>query len=254
MDTIFKKIVNTPEVAEICGIHAGDGYLRDDGKRRELEISGGFDEKSYYDKHVIPLFNKTFNLNIKGRYFYSKSTYGFVIRYPEINVIRFIHDLGFPYGKKSLSVKIPKFVLENDLLKRHFLRGYFDTDGHLSFTKRANGSYSEFKKTRHYYPRITLTTVSKNLAKEVRIILKELDFTFSHYKNEPRGPNYSLQYKVDINGVNNIRKWMKIIGSKNYSKYSRFLVWKKHGFCPTNITYEQRRKILKGEINPNLLY
>ena len=25
----------SPEMAEICGIHAGDGYLRNDGKRVE---------------------------------------------------------------------------------------------------------------------------------------------------------------------------------------------------------------------------
>ncbi|MDP2906846.1 MAG: hypothetical protein Q8O03_02800 [Nanoarchaeota archaeon] len=44
------------ETAEICGIHAGDGYLRNDGRRRELDISGNVEEQTYYDNHVIPLF------------------------------------------------------------------------------------------------------------------------------------------------------------------------------------------------------
>ena len=64
------EIIMTPELAEICGIHAGDGYLR---KRQilktELDISGGVDEKEYYDNHVIPLFKKVFKINLKGKFF-----------------------------------------------------------------------------------------------------------------------------------------------------------------------------------------
>ena len=61
-------------LAEICGIHAGDGYLRNDGKRIELDISGNMEEKEFYDKHVIPLFSKFFKMKIKGKYFYSRNT------------------------------------------------------------------------------------------------------------------------------------------------------------------------------------
>ena len=40
----------TPELAEICGLHAGDGYMRvrEDGKG-EVSISGSYGEKEYYD-------------------------------------------------------------------------------------------------------------------------------------------------------------------------------------------------------------
>ena len=72
------------KIAEICGIHAGDGYLRNDGRRVEWDISGNIEEKNYYDKEVIPLFNKIFDLNIKGRFFKGRNTYGFVIRNKKI--------------------------------------------------------------------------------------------------------------------------------------------------------------------------
>ena len=62
------------ELAELCGIHAGDGYLRDDGQRRELDLSGNVEEKEYYEGHIIPLLKKEFKININGKEFPSRNT------------------------------------------------------------------------------------------------------------------------------------------------------------------------------------
>ena len=240
------------EIAEICGIHAGDGYLRNDGKRREWAISGNVEEKAYYDHHVIPLFNRTFNLKIEGKFFNNRGTYGFVIRNKE--VIEFANEiLGFPYGSKSLIVKIPDYIIKNKVLQASFLKGYFDTDGHIGFGKKY-GKCSEFKKTRHCYPRLMFTTVSKNLAKGLNKIFKELKFNFVYYTYKPKKQTENLKYRIDINGVRYTIKWLNLIGIGNHTKYSRFLIWKKYGFCPTNITYKQRLDIIKGKLDPNLFY
>ena len=144
------KIKITPELAEIAGIHAGDGYLRYEGKRKELDISGGYEEKGYYDNHVIPLFNNVFDLTIRGKFFPSRGTYGFVVR--DKNVLKIFEKLFFPSGSKSVSVKVPSIILSGDFsIITSFLRGFFDTDGCLTFRNRHGaGSYSEFKKTYHY--------------------------------------------------------------------------------------------------------
>jgi hypothetical protein len=76
----------TPELAEAIWIHTGDGYLRYIGARKELDISGGYEEKTYYDDHVIPLFNQVFNLNLKEKFFPSRNTYGFVIRDKKVHL------------------------------------------------------------------------------------------------------------------------------------------------------------------------
>jgi len=147
----------TPEIAEAAGIHAGDGYLRYRGKRRELDISGGFDEKGYYDDHVIPLFNRAFNLNIVGKFFRSRNTYGFVIRDRE--VLDVFRNLGFPSGKKSTIVRCPAQIKESvrkDILCA-FLRGYFDTDGCLSFDRKICNK-DEFKKNHNFYPRLLFSS------------------------------------------------------------------------------------------------
>jgi hypothetical protein len=59
----------SPELAEICGIHAGDGYLRGKDYRKELDISGNIEEKDYYDFHVKKIFKKAFNIDVQCRLF-----------------------------------------------------------------------------------------------------------------------------------------------------------------------------------------
>ncbi|MEK6812969.1 MAG: hypothetical protein AABX86_02525 [Nanoarchaeota archaeon] len=143
----YKKMKITPELAEVCGIHAGDGYLRGGIKNRwELDISGHVEEKEYYDLHIKNLFEKVFRINIHCRFFPGRNTYGFVIR--DKDIIKFMHDLGFPYGAKSTIVKVPdKIMNSNDsVLLSRFLRGLFDTDGSVHFRRSYGKKYTEFKK------------------------------------------------------------------------------------------------------------
>ena len=216
----------SPELAEICGIHAGDGYLRDDGQRRELDISGNVEEEDYYKNHVFLLFQKVFNVKINPKLFPSRNTFGFVLR--DRNIIKFIHSLGFPYGNKTLIVKAPSFVIDNNnhQLYVSFLRGLFDTDGHVS-CRKFYGKYSLFKRKKHHYPSIQFKVVSKPLIEDIIKILRLLDFDYNLYSHKPKENNSNISYQITINGGDQVTRWMKEIGSKNSSKLSRYLVWKK---------------------------
>jgi len=248
----LKQMIINPEIAEICGIHAGDGYLRYSGKYREFDVSGGVEEKGYYDEHVIPLFNKTFNLSLKGKFYPSRNTYGFATSNPL--VINALKNLGFPSGKKTLIVNIPKPILNGTgELWTPFLRGYFDTDGCLTFDRKIYNS-SIFKKTRNYYPRLMFTTCSKNLAQSFKYLSELLGFKTCTYLYYPKIPTENVRYKIQITGLKALNKWMKLIGTKNPSKFSRYLIWKKFGFCPPNTTYQQRIDILNGKLDPESLY
>ncbi|MDO8740606.1 MAG: LAGLIDADG family homing endonuclease [Candidatus Woesearchaeota archaeon] len=240
------------QLAEICGIHAGDGYLRNDGRRKEWDISGNVEEKDYYDKHLIPLFNKTFKLNIEGRFFRSRNTYGFVIRDPKI--IEFAHNvLGFPYGNKSLKIKAPEFIFKNSSLMVHFLRGYFDTDGHFSCVKRY-GNCCEFKNKVNCYPRLIFTTVAHHLSDNLRDLLKAFGLRFFFHNYRSLIKTESLKYIYELNGIERVKKFMNLVKPQNIIKKSRYLIWVKFGFCPTNITYQQRLNILEGKISPYIFY
>ena len=174
------KIDITPELAEIIGIYVGDGYLRYEGARKELDISGGYEEKEYYDNHVIPLCNKTFNISIIGKFFPSRSTYGFVIR--NRSVLEIFKEIGFPSGNKSVIIRIPdsiKYSKNTEIITR-FLRGYFDTDGCVCFRNRKGGeNYTFFKQKYHYHSRIILSPVSKALVEDLKVMLTQLGFTFN---------------------------------------------------------------------------
>ena len=242
----------TPDLAEACGIHAGDGYLRGKYYRKELDISGNYEEQGYYDNYVIPLFENLFKIKIQGRKFLSRGTYGFVIR--DKNVINFFHQLGFPYGAKSSIVKAPVSVLEskNPKVYAGFLRGLLDTDGSISFRKNY-GKYTQFKTTRHHYPHIMLNTVSPYLALDMGKMLEHLGMNFYYYKYHPKQNNLKEVNIIFINGVKRVNKWMDLIGSKNPVKLSRYLIWKKLGFCPTHTTFEEREEILKGTLDVHSL-
>lgn len=244
----------TPKLAEACGIHAGDGYLRNDGRRRELDISGNIEEKEYYNNHIIPLFEKLFNIKIIPKFFPSRNTYGFVIR--DLQIIEFFHSLGFPYGKKSTIVQIPSFILQNEnkLFHTKFIRGLFDTDGCLYFSRRKKGKYKAFKKTYNYYPVISFSSVSKNLIKETIQLLELLHFQKINYCTyNSKNPNENISNKIYIYGENKLNRFIKIIGIKNVVKLSRYQIWKKFGFCPPNITLKQRKNILNGKIDPYII-
>ncbi len=249
----MEKALNNVYLAEIAGIHAGDGYMRFEGRRKEIDISGAVEEREYYDLHVIPLFKKCFCINIIGRDYPSRGTYGF--RTSEKCAIEALSSLGFPSGNKTLIVKVPEIILRSkdyEILTA-FLRGYFDTDGSITFDKKIYNS-SPFMKKYNYYPRIMFTTTSKYLAYGVQEITRKLGFNCKIYTHKPKKDTESLKYKLQITGVEQCEKWMRQIGSKNQSKLSRYLIWKKFGFCPPKTTYVQRISILNRQSDPKSYY
>src|SRR3989344_521493 len=247
----MKNMKVTPELAEVCGIHAGDGYLRGGEKNRwELDISGNVEEKEYYDLHVKKLLKIIFGIKIHCRLFPARNTYGFVIR--DKSIIKFMHDLGFPYGAKSISVKIPNKIMssnDSNLLSR-FLRGLFDTDGGVHFRKSYGKTYTEFKKTHNHYPIIRFTTISRQLYDHIKKSLEILGFgKVGEYSYIPKKPNENKVYEVTLYGPEKTERFFNIVSPKNPTKLSRFLLWKKIWHCPSHLTHAQRKEMFKKPVN-----
>ena len=180
------------------------------------------------------MINNVFSLDLKGRFFH-KGNYGFVCYKKELR--DFLFGVGFPSGKKSQYVCIPDVILNSKNSKMHcaFLRGLFDTDGNLSFRK-SHAGINKFNKNYNHYPTIKLTTISKTLAEGIIKILHEIDILFNYHIRDSKKLNESRKYIITISGIDGLGKWMDLIGMKNRVKLSRYLIWKKFGYCPSNTT------------------
>lgn len=235
------------ELAELCGVHAGDGYLRNNGFHVELDLSGNLDEKEYYDHHLALLFKTVFDVSVIPRPFPSRRTYGFVVR--DATVVVAFQSLGFPSGAKTTTVRVLLSILNttNAQFFSSFLRGLFDTDGTLSFRKYYGSGYTRFKTQYHTYPLISFVTVSPLFSEDILILLKRLGFKVNCYIYTPLQPSFHTTYRITLNGLDNLKRWMDFVGISNPSKLSRYLVWKKFGHCPTHLTFQERQALLNGK-------
>src|SRR3989338_7305219 len=122
--------------------------------------------------------------------------------------------LGFPFGKKGEILMNEEFIKNQNYLIC-ILRGLFDTDGCLYFTK--NNS-----KNRNY-PIIEISTHSSALLNQLYQVLSKLKFRvkISYFKDS-----------VKLHGRENLIKFMRFISSNHPDKISKFDYWKKFGYCP----------------------
>ncbi|MEK6927177.1 MAG: LAGLIDADG family homing endonuclease [Nanoarchaeota archaeon] len=233
------------EVAEVLGMFAADGCLQE----KYLCMWGNiFEDKEYYDTIVCPLFSKVFKRKVIAHEKKSNGVYGFYLC--NINSVNYMKDIGFTRNK-TLNVSVPKIILNSRDLNifAAFIRGFSDCDGCLSFMKR-KGKYSEFKKQFPTYPRITMGVISFDIIRDISLMLKKLEInhTTHEYKSNREGEH--RVYTISVRGIKAVETWIKKIGFHNTSKTSRYELWKQFGMCPAQTNFEQRKKMLSGELNP----
>jgi hypothetical protein len=200
------------ELCELCGILIGDGclsrfYVKSEKRfRTNLYISGGLDDRTYFEKRIIPIFKNNFNFEPK------------ITKYPNCNAIRiitgnkkvreFFENINFPIGKKG-EIKISKKITK--LGKKHLyrvIRGIFDTDG--CFYSRKDENYK--------YPHILITSYSNSLRIQLRNFLRKEGF-----------PAYIHGEDVIFRGKENTLKWFNLIGSSHPIILKRYNNWKHTG-------------------------
>lgn len=207
------------ELAEEIGWHIGDGsmnYYNNRGKLRGFyQLRGHIeDDKKHYEKRIIPIFKKLFDIDINLREMPSTRVIGFQIWNNDL--IKFKEKLTLPLGKKY-NIKIPKILLKNNKLKKAVLRGIFDTDG---------GIYLE-KKNNKLYPRIYIATISLELSQQLLDLFKEFNIRPTRY-SQLYNKNFNRQrsYIITIRGEKMFHKFIKEINPQNpkhQRKYQIFL-------------------------------
>lgn len=242
-------------LAEICGAFIGDGWI--DSKKTAFYILGDpKEDKEYYDFHLGPLFSKRIE-KTKPKHHIYWSVYG--IHSYKKSTINFFIKNKMMAGKKANKAFFPKWILSSEKLMIAALRGLYDADGNFH-CKKCYGKYdNSFRKKYHCQPRIILTSTSKKLIIQSFEILKKLGFHPEKIKLRKGGlknkRNCSKSYIIKINKLDEIKRWFeKIKLSKNPKHITKYLIWKKHGFCPPKLSQNQRKRILNGSLNPNKFY
>lgn len=95
---------------------------------------------------------------------------------------------------------------------------------------------------------------SKYLARDCSEMLFKLKIKHYLRVTSSKKKNRKDCYHIEVWNSININKWFDIIGSKNPKHLTKYLVWKKFGFCPPRTSVKERNKFLKGELNPKLSY
>lgn len=216
-----KSILNSEEklkkLAELVGLVLGDGYIHISDNR--ICVSGSLGDIHYYKNHVSFLFKDLFNKSPNIYKVNNKNSY--LLQMENKYIFEFlISKIGMLRGSKKGRAKVPSFLVKNPKLFPHILRGLFDTDGSLKFSKQ-NKKYL-------YYPRVRISASMSPIVDQIKYFLDQLDFNFSFHKDH-KDINNEV-YVFEISGKENLHKWMEIIGSSNPVHYTKYLVWKKFGY------------------------
>ena len=221
---------------EFIGIMIGDGCLMDYPHLRayRVEITGNVvEERDYYEK-ISVFLQKEFNLTPKVfERSYKDGSKGLKLI---VNNKRFVYFLKNECGftnNKTYTIEIPNHLMAWNKSK-YILRGIFETDGCLYFSK------SKVTTNMPTYPRLEITTVSIKLANQIIKILKENGFSVQNHKNRTSTVIY-------LSGTEMLQKWINEIGFSSNKNWSKYYLWKKLGHYIPRITLPERLSLLEGE-------
>lgn len=198
------------DLCEFIGAFIGDGFTNKYRYSYQTQITGdNLLDSDYYYNRLKPFCERLFKIppkiTQKGGWIrltiYSKRIF-------ELLTKRF----NFPEGKKSSSIFIPSEIYDGkEQLLNSTLRGMFDTDGGIGLDKR--------KSYKTPYIRINYTSNSGKL-------INQIHHTLLKYHIEHSIHNKEKTIMIQINGKENVRKYMSKIGFSNkrhLDKIKRFL-------------------------------
>ncbi|MBR9677086.1 hypothetical protein GOV04_03020 [Candidatus Woesearchaeota archaeon] len=219
-------------LAELLGIILGDGNLHKTNNC--VTIVGSLEDKQYYETYVIPLIKSVFNVKPALRKRNDRNAY-----YIDFNckktIIYLTEKAGLIRGNK-VNAKIPKLITNNKKLISPFLRGLFDTDGCLKFSKQS--------KNKNYYPRIQYCFRDTNFSNSIKDLIEKLDFKVGIWKEK----RFNGLIYYQISGKENLEKWIELVGMNNPVHKTKYLFWKKYGYYIPKSSLNYRQKALNLNI------
>lgn len=208
------KNFDLDDALEFYGIMMGDGCISEyfasyeKIQKREIRITGnGIRDRIYFEKHLLPMLHRLFQVKIKPYFRKDSNVVDLAIKSKHVS--SWLIDQGFPIGKK-VGLQIPDWIMLQPPEKiNNVIRGLFDTDGCI--TARKDEGYKN--------PYIFIASGSEILRNQIKIVLRKQGF-----------PAYIHGHSVVIRGCKNLKKWFSTIGSNNPRNYRRYQRWLKTGY------------------------
>src|SRR3989344_7917214 len=233
------------ELSYFIGIHLGDGFMNYYEKYYySIAYSGHlFDENEFYKNYIWNLFKKFFNkeLYIYERFRPNKQSIDLTTQ--SKGIFTFLNkSLGIKAGPKT-NTPIPKIIF-NSKYRLDFIRGLADSDFCLTFKSDAYGF--------HRYPTISIDGSNKILIQQTNELLNKFNFKTSTLFDFPkkRYEKIYISNQLEILGEKQLEKWMSTIGFNSRKHLTKYLIWKKFGFCPPFTSLFQREQILNSKLDP----
>ena len=198
--------MNMEKIAEICGIHAGDGWLS--SRDNEVGYATSIHEEQYFD-YVYGLYSEI--LGMEGCRI-TKEPNIKKLRLNSKRVTDILKSFGFPKGPKTYTVSTPDFVLTNKKYMEMFMGGLVDTDGSVHWRRSGNTHYLS----------ITWNTSSEALAHQISEMLKTLGFKPTFYRFVNTKAN-NMAWHIQLQSIGDTTKFMKEIGFMNQKRWRDFI-------------------------------
>lgn len=202
MDIKFPQL-DDPKLAEFVGIMLGDGSLNERG----IQITMHSIDEVEYAKYVVKIIKDLFNLDAKV--VKRKNVNAVDIRIYSKEIASFLLKLGLIRAPKWKRAIIPSNFI-NEKLGKYVLRGYCDTDGCITSYKRTD------RRNQKRCPRLEMKFSPSPMQDQFIDLLEVFNFKFCKYPIYKENRGRSL---VRINGIPEIKKWMKVIGTSNPKHY-----------------------------------
>lgn len=203
------------EFALFYGILLGDGclsYIKP--KHYSVSITGHKqDDLNFMNNVVGTIIKKISKKERQLKYRKNQNTIEYNFCCKELFIK--LNKIGFPIGKKGPNLKISENILEK--YHKEILQGYFATDGSFFITNN-NGTI---------YPRIEAVSISYALLKQIKEILAKKNIQSTIYNKIQTKENALKAYRLQINGKNNLKKFVKEIGFINHKQRSKLQAYEK---------------------------
>ena len=216
---------------EMLGILTGDGCMRYYPHKSVygIEIAGNADDEVDYFEKMSIFFVEKFQKQPRIFVRYVSNGKGLKLMLHGKQITEFFINLGIKPAK-TYTAEIPLCVKEWEQAK-YFIRGLFETDGSLYFSKSKKINYPS-------HPRLEIKTASPQLA--------------IRFYNLLASQKYPIQFRHDgitsrvyPSGSEMLERLANEIGFNSEKNNTKHLLWKQLGFYVPKISLLERKSMLK---------